>query len=279
MKVSLLTSIGSAACTAVTGPFQMVAGTLTAVGEATAVRTRTHAYRPPGTLRARTREQHHHPARADDTPVFLVPGYLSHHAIWDTLLHRLHLSGFRNVVCLHYSPFKMDIPAIASVIATEVREAMRHSGSRGVHLVGYSLGGLAVRYAVQRLGLDDKVLGAVTIATPHRGSLLAHLGVGPAVRQLQYNSPLLSALPDIDAKQPVRWCLIGSQRDAVVPLSSATAGRHISSCCIPDRGHLRIVKSPHMADVVVEYLSSITGLDTHAEDVRPRPLAGDAGRG
>ncbi|MEV0600352.1 alpha/beta fold hydrolase [Streptomyces sp. NPDC050315] len=266
MNIELLASISSSAYTVATAPFQFAAGTLAAVGEAAVTRARVH--RPPNMLRAQTSE--HHDADPDDTPVLLVPGYLSHHASWDTLLHRLHLSGFRNVFCLHYSPFKMDIPAIASMLAAEVRQALQHSGASGVHLVGYSLGGLAVRYAVQQLGLDDKVLGAVTIATPHRGALLAHLGIGPAVRQLRSNSPLLAALPDINAEQEVRWSLIGSQFDAVVSLFSATAGRHVSSCCVSGCGHLRIIKSPHMADIVVGHLKSTSRGDTHAEAV---PLA------
>ncbi|GGY19728.1 hypothetical protein GCM10010358_83000 [Streptomyces minutiscleroticus] len=269
MNSALLIPSMSSVRAAVAFPLKLAATTLAAIAE-TAIENSSArcplASHGPATQPCQVRR----PNKADDTPVLLVPGYLSPHAAWDPLLRKLRLDGFHDITCLHYNPFKMGIPDIASLLVSEARNAMQRSGSSGVHLIGYSLGGLAVRYAVQRLGLDDAVLSAVTVATPHHGSLLAHLGVGPAVRQLRSNSPLLSALPDIDASQKVQWFLIGAQSDAVVPLSNATAGQYADSSCIPGCGHLRIMDSPELADAVVSHLKSSTRKQTRAQGAHLR---------
>jgi len=42
-----------------------------------------------------------------------------------------------------------------------------------VNIVAHSLGGLDARYAIARLGLDDRVASLTTVGTPHRGTPLA----------------------------------------------------------------------------------------------------------
>ncbi|MFD7818613.1 esterase/lipase family protein [Streptomyces sp. NPDC059785] len=274
--LKLVTTSLSSVCAAAALPLKLAAGTLTAIGRTVFENGSVHSHRPSRESGLKLCEGHR-PYRTDDTPVLLIPGYLSPHVSWHSLVQELHLNGFSNVVCLRYNPFRMDIPAIASILAAEARRAMLRSGSPRVHLVGYSLGGLAVRYAVQRLGMTDEVLSAVTVATPHKGSPLAHLGVGPAVRQLRSNSPFLSALPDIDMSHKVRWSLIGSRSDLVVPLSSATAGRHVSSSSLPGPGHLLIMNSPELADAVVRRLKDARSEAIGGQDVRRRPLTAEAG--
>ncbi|MDB5099017.1 MAG: lipase [Cyanobacteria bacterium RYN_339] len=61
-----------------------------------------------------------------------------------------------------------------------------------VDLVGYSLGGLVARYAIQRLG--SPVARLVTIATPHQGTWIAHGLRNVAGREMRPNSPFLQDL-------------------------------------------------------------------------------------
>jgi triacylglycerol lipase len=51
-----------------------------------------------------------------------------------------------------------------------------------VNLVAHSMGGLDARWALARLGLARRVASLVTVGTPHRGTPLADLGAGVAVR-------------------------------------------------------------------------------------------------
>lgn len=46
-----------------------------------------------------------------------------------------------------------------------------------VHVVGHSLGGLDARYAIAKLGMEERVLSLTTIGTPHRGTSFADWAV------------------------------------------------------------------------------------------------------
>jgi triacylglycerol lipase len=58
-----------------------------------------------------------------------------------------------------------------------VRRVMETTKSDRVNIIAHSMGGLDLRFAVSRLGLDQAVASLTTIATPHRGSSLAELGL------------------------------------------------------------------------------------------------------
>lgn len=90
---------------------------------------------------------------------------------------------------------------------------MDRTASDGIHLIGYSLGGLAVRYAVQHLGLRASALTAVTIGTPHHGTPWAKRAPGTAATQMHPDFALLATLPDLVTSHPVRWLLLYSDCD------------------------------------------------------------------
>ncbi len=58
-----------------------------------------------------------------------------------------------------------------------IRLIMDVTKSDKVNVIAHSMGGLDLRYAVSKLGLDQAVASLTTIATPHRGSSLAELGL------------------------------------------------------------------------------------------------------
>lgn len=60
-------------------------------------------------------------------------------------------------------------------------------------LVGHSMGGLVARAYLRRYG-ELRVARLITLGTPHRGSLLAHLGIGRNARQMEPGSVWLREL-------------------------------------------------------------------------------------
>ncbi|MFI8992472.1 esterase/lipase family protein [Streptomyces sp. NPDC053542] len=187
-------------------------------------------------------------------PVLLVHGYLNTEQCWAPLLRRLHRTGFRDTSCLRYNTLTTGIPELAAALTRAARAAMERTSSDGVHLVGYSLGGLAVRYAVQRLGLETNTLSAVTIGTPHHGTPWARAAIGPAARQLRPDSAVLVTLPDLAADHPVRWLFLYSDCDLIAPSVSASAGRLSDAVHVPGRGHLGVLTDPRAAEAIVAHL-------------------------
>jgi pimeloyl-ACP methyl ester carboxylesterase len=125
------------------------------------------------------------------------------------------------------------------------------TGSPYVHLVGHSLGGLVARYAVQQLCLHRVTRSVLTVGTPHRGTVLAHLGAGPAMAQLRPHSVLLRQLPPLHRTHQVKWTVVHGSADRVVrPL------RADGELSVPGYGHHDVLCSPQLADILLEHLTA-----------------------
>lgn len=62
--------------------------------------------------------------------------------------------------------------------ARELKTLLDRQFSREpVHLIAHSMGGLDARYLISRLGMANRVLSLTTLGTPHRGTMLADLGL------------------------------------------------------------------------------------------------------
>lgn len=73
--------------------------------------------------------------------------------------------------------------------AAELRAYLkREVGSRPVHLIGHSLGGLDARYMISKLDGENRALSLTTVGTPHRGTTFADWGLDRFSRFLR---PLL----------------------------------------------------------------------------------------
>jgi predicted alpha/beta hydrolase family esterase len=150
------------------------------------------------------------------------------------------------------------VATIARALVRECHEAMERAGTDRVSLVGHSLGGVVVRYAVQELGLEPHVRTAVTVAAPHRGTRAALLGRGTLVASLRPGSPLLEELRRRARPSSVRWVSYYSDADLVVrPRSSRLdePGLGATNVLVPGAGHLGIVRSPRFLTSAVDLLT------------------------
>lgn len=87
-------------------------------------------------------------------------------------------------------------------LAEQLRQAVDRELGAGARfdLVGFSMGGLVSRYFLQRLGGLGRVRRFVTVASPHRGSVLAKFVSNAGCRQMRPGSPFLADLDrDLDA--------------------------------------------------------------------------------
>jgi pimeloyl-ACP methyl ester carboxylesterase len=196
-----------------------------------------------------------------DTPVVLVHGYGSSTASWLRVERSLRDAGFSTVRAMGHHPLARDIPTLAARLVRLTNSLAAATGSSRVHLVGHSLGGLIIRYAVCVLRLDPLVDTAITVATPHRGSRLAWLALGTAAGQCRPNSAALRRMQAADPPSETRWIAYYADRDLLVPISSAAIGfvdLGAENVLLTNESHLSILFSPRLAADISARLAAAT---------------------
>ncbi|SOD93952.1 alpha/beta hydrolase fold [Blastococcus haudaquaticus] len=163
--------------------------------------TRTPALRPdprhrPGHQPAAVRALFAADPLAARIPVVLVHGLIDNASIFSVMQRNLRRRGFAHVCAWNYSPLLTDVARGATDLGAHIERICQQTGHDRVHVVGHSLGGLIARYLVQRQGGDRRVESLVTLGTPHEGSVLAHVGPTPLIRQLRPGSPVLRELAE-----------------------------------------------------------------------------------
>jgi pimeloyl-ACP methyl ester carboxylesterase len=206
-------------------------------------------------------------------PVLLVHGYASTESVWTPLRRALAEAGFGHIVSLTYNSFATDPAAVAAELTDQALRARAATGAPRVHLVGHSLGGLIVRYALAAsAALSSQTSGAVTIASPHRGAWMARIAPGPCAR-IMHRGPG-AVLPEDDAPPRVRWLAYYTDGDRVVPPASARLDdpRYgAANLLIPGSGHLTICRDMRLIrSLVPELIHTETRADltVAAEAVR-----------
>ena len=194
------------------------------------------------------------PATPGRTGVLLLHGYVCNRGIWSPWLRRLQQQG---VPCtaLTLEPVFGRIDTWVPAIEAAVADLQRRTG-RPPLLVGHSMGGLAVRawLAAQpdAARADARVLGVVTIGTPHHGTWAARFGLSANACQMRQNSPWLATLAAAESarRRALFTCFYGHADNIVFPASTATlAGadnRHV-----PGAAHVQMVFEPMVINEVL----------------------------
>ena len=198
-------------------------------------------------------------------PVVLVHGLVDNRSVFSVMRRGLRKRGFTQICTWNYSPLLTDVARGAAHLGDRIEQICEQTGHDRVHVVGHSLGGLIARFHVQRQGGDRRVESLVTLGTPHRGSLLAHVLPTPLVRQLRPGSRTLRELDEPAPGCTTRMTAIYSDLDqVVVPTSS---GR----CDHPDLqarnllfrgiGHMSLPRHGGVVDEVAATLAGVRRAD------------------
>ena len=197
--------------------------------------------------------------RTYDTPVVLVHGYGHNWSGWIGLERALRRAGFTSVHTMNYIAFGTEgVPALAARLAARVDAVKRLTGAPRVHVVGHSLGGVLMRWYVQELGGDDHVDTAITVASPHEGSIAAIAAPGPAARDLRPGSRVMRRLAIGTRPSAVHWVALYSNLDMLVRPESArlrAPALAAENVFVKDHGHLSIMLSPVVTDAIVSRLA------------------------
>jgi pimeloyl-ACP methyl ester carboxylesterase len=127
-------------------------------------------------------------------PLVLVHGYLCNAAFWYWMRRYLQRAGFSRIYTLDLEPPLGDIDELAVQLAQRVEQVSARTGATRVLLLCHSMGGLVARAYVRRHGGLDRVMGIVTLGSPHRGTALARLAMGVCGGQMRLPSVWLQGL-------------------------------------------------------------------------------------
>ena len=189
---------------------------------------------------------------ARPVPLLLIHGYQCNRGFWFWLRRKLEAAGW-TVATHSLEPVYADIDSYAEGVARRIDDVLAATGASQVILVGHSMGGLASRAYLRRHGMA-KVARLVTLGSPHRGSLLARLGLGPNARQMRVGSDWLEAL---DAPLPPASVSIYSRHDNYVyPQQACSTLEGATTVAIGGVGHLGMALSPRALGSLTDALEA-----------------------
>ncbi|HEX3774812.1 MAG TPA: hypothetical protein VHV51_10140 [Polyangiaceae bacterium] len=142
-------------------------------------------------------------------------------------------------------------------IAERLAELMRElpAGIR-IHLVGHSVGGLVIRWYVQELGRDERVVQTVSLGSPFSGTQHARFFPTQVGRDIVPESHLLERLAaGARAGERVPHLSITATHDSVVPRGAMLAVGDTMS--IEDCGHNGLIYHSAVAREIVRRVRTI----------------------
>jgi triacylglycerol lipase len=193
------------------------------------------------------------PAKPGSRGVVFVHGFVCNRGLWNPWMRRL-LEAQVPFVALTLEPVFGSIDEYAPRIDEAVSRLEAATGCAPV-LVAHSMGGLAARAWLLRLGGRGRFHRVVTIATPHRGTAMARLAHAKNGRQMRIGSDWLDALARAETPESHRafTCFWSHCDNIVFPTNSATLhgadNRHLQTT-----PHVRMVYHPEVFAEVLRLL-------------------------
>jgi len=183
--------------------------------------------------------------RPDERPILLCHGYLHNRSAFLLMNHRIRRAGWNNVIAPNFRPASASIPRFAEQLSEKVRHAISRTGCDRVSLIGHSMGGLVVRYYIEKLGGSSSVHTAITLGTPNLGTKMAVFGPLDTARQFRPDSMVIT-----DLRQPsssyegVNMVSIWSDFDNVVlPPENASLPEPCKNIVVHNVGHIALLFS------------------------------------
>src|SRR5512140_2909609 len=180
-------------------------------------------------------------APTDRVPVILVHGFLANRGYFRPLVRRLEALGIGPVFVPTFPVWRVPIADFEAELHRQIERIVAGTGQPRVVLVAHSMGGLACRAYLARRGAG-RVARLVTIATPHRGTKLARLGLGANAREMEPGSAFLAALETAEAGSP--------------PVPTLSIYSPHDNIAVPGLGHIAIGGSPRSVEALLPELEA-----------------------
>ncbi len=192
--------------------------------------------------------------------VLLLHGFICNRGLWNPWLRRLGEQGVP-VVAATMEPVFGSIDDCAPAVESAMRQLEQCTGMRPI-VVAHSMGGLVLRSWWAGHDGDSRVQHAITIASPHHGTVLARWALWRNARQMQRGSPWLKALAGAEPVERYRrfTCFFGACDNIVFPPLTATLdgadNRHL-----PGIAHMKMIESQSPWQALQTLLQPHAGVD------------------
>lgn len=152
------------------------------------------------------------------------------------------------------------------ILAQELKKFLdtRLAPNAPIQIVAHSMGGLVSQYYLEKLGGNQRCRGLYTLATPHHGTMLAHLHPGPAGRQMEIGSPFLQDLLGHSRTRYPITCYRSSTDVVILPNESSTL-THATNLKFTTPGHIYLT---HDSALQKDLIGRITAIDQAALNSR-----------
>ena len=187
-------------------------------------------------------------------PLLLIHGYQCNRGFWIQLRGRLARAGWQ-AATISLNPVFNDIDGYVEQVSRRIDEICAAAGTEQAILVGHSMGGLVSRAYLRRHGAA-RVARLITLGSPHRGSMLAKLGLGENGRQMVPGSAWLAGLNAPGAVPlPETVSIYSCQDNYVMPQdSSVLEGAKVVP--VAGIGHLEMAFSPEIERLLLAELTA-----------------------
>ena len=188
-------------------------------------------------------------------PIILVHGYFSNRGFFRWLVRALEARGVGPIFTPDFVAAFATIERFAEDLHREIERIAATTAQAQVVLICHSMGGLAARAYLCAHG-SARVRKLVTIASPHNGTVQARFGAGPSATQMRQGSRFLAGLSEQEDRRgpPCALTSVYSPHDNLVAPQDSARLAWARNIAIPGCGHIDILGSELLADIVVEEL-------------------------
>lgn len=129
--------------------------------------------------------------------VILLPGYTETRFVFWKVIRRLKKERF-NFVVIKYKPFFGSLVSQSNNLKITIDKILANNSDAEIFIVGHSMGGLIGRHYLENNN-NKNISSLIMIATPHKGTYLAKMGIGRCSREITPESTFIKNLK----KQPI----------------------------------------------------------------------------
>jgi pimeloyl-ACP methyl ester carboxylesterase len=202
--------------------------------------------------------------------LLFIHGYFCNRAIWLSFMRDAAARGYVCEAVTLPRPFdRIEVGAGVIPMASDALLARTHRDGRPasrVVLIGHSMGGLAIRSALQSGAVDrSRIAHVITLGTPHHGTRTAAFGTALNIVQMRPDSPWLRELAEAETRgdglSREQWTTIFSYHDDIVFPQRTGRLEGARQIALSGIGHVSLAYHARVREIVFERLAEVDAFE------------------